>query len=1424
MRLTIALSFILICVFQSSFTQNNSQIDTNMFINSTYKNGLSNNEVNCFAQDSAGFIWIGTNNGLNRYDGYTYKTYFNNATDKNSISDNTITSLIVDSNNNLWIGTKNNSVCRYNLLEDNFTHYPSKAFTDSLLSHHYITDMTIDSYGQLWVATTEGINLYHEKEDYFEPINFGITYSINDVDIERLTHQLHSNYALQAVNCIRKKVFHSKKEFTQKLSIHTETAINPKELSIITSYAFKGIPSENNKYDRFSAITSDSIGNLWLAYQEAGFARYNIQSGTVEKHTIFPEFSDAESANHIRSLLVDGDNLWIATTNDGIYTYSISNQKISKVYNEDKYGTLSLCKLNNQIYFYAGGNLYCYPSNFDTLKNFKVSKTKMSHITYNINEIFGDKHGNLWIGSQGDGISLMHANNSFSIWDNSDDSPIQLSQKAITSLHALDNTLYIGYYNNNIDKIDLSNNTLITIRKNEDFIKKQAPGSVLALNTDKKNNLWLGSYFQGLQKYNTKTNVFTFFNSDYSKDIRSIVFDRNNNIWAATHGYGLAKFNIDGQFIKRFEVNYDNWMNNLPDNWLNEIIVDKEYQLLWIGTSQGLCQYNLVSKEFSSFRFVEQDSTSIIHNSVITVYCDNQNWIWVGTPKGLNLFLRESNQFIRFPEVKELANTFINSIIEDQHGNLWLGTNNGILHLIIDRGSCPSISKINNYGFHSGVKGQYYPRAVTKDKNGVIYFGGKYGINSFHPDSISTDITISRVLISDIKVLNKSIFDNKSPIHNLGKSFYKTNSVILEYNQNILSIDFSTLNYLLNSKIQYYTLLEGFNNKWQRMGSDHKATYTNLKPGKYRFKVKAVSLNGESSIYNPSFGIEVRPPFWRSNLGLIILAIIGISILFLSFYILIAWLKMQKRIELRQLEAKNLKALDESKTRFFTNITHEFRTPITLILGPLTKILKDTGKKLSRDEITNLLKLVDRNASILLRLVNQIMDFKRADAGKLTFNTTSSDIIPFLHQIIETFIPIADEHNINFNYSYQEENIVMIFDADKMERIIYNLLSNAFKYTPDGKTIDLKILVKQDNVNTSDSKFLRIIIEDTGIGIPKNEISKLFTLFHQANNAFSVAQTGTGVGLYLVKKYTELHSGKVYCNSELGKGSIFTVELPIITHSEMHFSPNKFPNKGNIPFVLPNNTKKIKILIVEDNVDILFFLKNEMQENFEILTSNNGFEALKLLKKEIPDFILTDIMMPKMDGYEFCKHVKTDISLSHIPLFILSAKNSVESQLLGYDSGADDYLTKPIELEVLIAKIHRMMQLKQQIQKQIVEHPDVIPTAIKQKNSADKTFLEKLHKIIENHLDNPDLNVELLAKKMFISRSVLYEKIKILTGQPVADYIKTYRLNSAAQIIKKGEPVISEIVWQVGFKSHAHFTRAFKQRYNCTPTEYAAKF
>lgn len=1412
---------LLFVFFLFSTNQLVAQIDYVSIQNIARQEGLSNSNVNCLAQDTSGFIWIGTADGLNRYDGYQIKTFYNNPTDETSISDNNITALCVDLEGQLWVGTSTGSICRYNPVEENFIRYKSNTRHYKGVSHQFITDFAIDANGRLWASSQEGINLYHKDKDQFEQFNFGLTYEITDKSIGWLSDNISdSEQLVELAKKVKGKVFNSRQDFFAALQNSSDKELTKEDFSHLYEYAYKVLPEEIHKFNKFKKIVPDSDGNLWLIYQEEGFAFFNPKTMELEKILTYPETSKLSHSNSIRSAILDGDYIWLGTFNDGIYIYSKKNRTYKKVFDKGLEGALAMIEYNDYIVFFSEATMYMYPKSVAKSNEQTIIYKKFPEIQYNITSLMKDKAGNYWVATEGVGVFMIYINKQFNVIDDSPNNRIRLTQKEVSSIYASsDNKLYIGYFRNNMDVMDIGSKDFETFIHNENNPSGIGWGSVLAITEDKNQNILLGSYYSGLQIKNKENNIFQHYEFDDIKDFRRILVDENNNIWLASHGKGLLKINKNGKIINYWKADFDKWLNQIPDNWLNDITIDHKGRV-WIATAAGLCKADTAGKVFKSYRPDPNNHNSISQTYVMTVFCDSNGNIWIGTSNGLNLYNEKNDGFRHISIVNGLANNQIYSVVEDNNGNIWLGTNNGISKLTIEYDGQIKIRNIDNYDFHDGVPGEFYPRVVTKDRDGAIYFGGKNGICWFYPDSIRPNDFIPKVAISDIEIFNLSIFDEYSEFKHLRKSFVERNTVSLDYEQNVITLNFSALSFIESKNNQYLCKLEGFDTKWQNLGAEHRVTYTNLEPGNYIFKVKAINNDGVHSTEITQLKVKVNPPFWRSALGIFIVIIIALIFITIGGLLLKNWIKLRNRIKYRKLEAEKLKELDKSKSKFFTNVSHEFRTPITLILGPIKKILSTKDKDLSASKIKPQLQLVYRNAELLLRLVNQILDFKKADAGELKFKPTLGNVMPFILNIAETFNSLAMEKNIVFNVSKNANQLFMSFAPDKLEKIIYNLLSNSFKYTLESGRVDFKIEVIKNQENSN--KKLCLIVEDDGIGIAKENQENIFNLYYQADNANIMGNHGTGVGLYMVKTYTELHGGTVSFESELNKGSVFRVEIPVIAKVEQKIKPEirKEIVEEEKPFAVSKENDLMNILIVEDNVDIVAYLKVELQELFNVKTAGDGMKALEILKEYKPDVILSDIMMPNMDGYELCKQVKRNISLCHIPFILLTAKTSHESKMKGYALGADDYITKPFEPEILIVKIQRILENRKNVQSQLSNSPHIIPNELRDKNSADSAFLEKLLKILETNLDNSEMDVEFLAKELSISRTVMYEKINVLTGQPVADFIKTYRLNRAAQMIKKGEARISEIVWSVGFKSHAHFTRAFKQKFNCTPSQY----
>jgi len=787
---------------------------------------------------------------------------------------------------------------------------------------------------------------------------------------------------------------------------------------------------------------------------------------------------------------------------------------------------------------------------------------------------------------------------------------------------------------------------------------------------------------------------------------------------------------------------------------------------------------------------------------------DDQGRIWVTTHDGLNLFDKATGSFYHFNEANGLSNNNVLTILEDDTHTLWLGTANGIARAFISGRNNDLRLQFRNYDERDGLQGrEFNENAAWKTRRGELIFGGANGFNIINPLAISHNTIVPEVVLTDLRVFDKSpqpgeVINNRVL---LNTTISDVKEITLKYRENIFSLEFAALNYANPEKDQYAYKLEGFNNDWLITdGTQRKVTYTNLDPGKYTFRVKASNGDGVWNEKGAALQITILPPFWRTVPAFILYALLIIAILFIARRLTIQRAHMRFQLAQQKKEAERVHELDLMKLKFFTNVSHE-------------------------SEQKKQYQLIYRNARRLLALVNQLLDFRKLEMQELRLYPSVGDIVSFVKEISYSFTDMAGTKNIHFSFTTSIESLHISFDPDKLERILFNLLSNAFKFTPEHGTIQVMLDQQAVTANNKQNNYVSIKVKDSGIGIPAEEHEKIFERFFQHNVPGSILNQGSGIGLAISKEFARLHQGTISVESEPGKGTCFTVLLPVNTTA----AENNIP--ANDEAVATTNEeqegtaknekaarKKPVILIVDDNEDIRFYLKDNLRRTYTVYEAVNGAEGWEKTRQYHPDLVVSDVMMPVMDGLELCRKIKHDTSTSHIPVILLTARSAEEPKLEGFQVGANDYVTKPFSFEMLQSRIKNLLSQADAMRKLFQKQVEVNPTEISI-TSVDEQFLRQALEAVEKNISDPDFSVEDLSRALHMSRVALYKKLLALTGKSPLDFIKSIRLKRAARLLEKSQCTVSEIAYEVGFNNPKYFARTFRKEFGVLPSEYIAR-
>ena len=814
------------------------------------------------------------------------------------------------------------------------------------------------------------------------------------------------------------------------------------------------------------------------------------------------------------------------------------------------------------------------------------------------------------------------------------------------------------------------------------------------------------------------------------------------------------------------------------------------------------------------------------NDAVNHVYKDSRGLIWIATREGLNVYDVRRHLFLDLSPVAEAKGSFIAAITEDQERNMWVSTSRKVIRVTVaSDGKGSYLFDSRAYNSEDGLQNcDFNQRSIKTLHNGIIVIGGLYGVNVFAPDHIRYNKMLPNVMFTGLSLFDEAVKVGQSYGGRvlIEKELNDVENVEFDYKQNIFSVSFASDNYNLPEKTQYMYKLEGFNNDWLTLPLGvHNVTFTNLAPGKYVLRVKAINSDGYVGMKEATLGIVVNPPFWMSWWAYLLYAIGLVVVFFLARYRMLK--REREKFHLQQIEnevAKN-EEINNMKFRFFTNVSHELRTPLTLIISPLEGMLKETTDELQSTR----LQLMYRNAQRLLHLVNQLLDFRKGEMSTHQLSLSEGDIISYVHSVCNSFLLMADKKHIQFSFFSGIDTFSMAFDADKVGKIVMNLLSNAFKFTPEGGRVTVMI---EHVAGTPD--MLEIKIADTGIGISDVDKEHIFERFYQADHKGVEETTGNGIGLSLVRDFVTLHEGEVKVFDNIGTGSVFVIQFPV-KHVETQV---QLPPETGIS-IGEEEDKEIKeetreeterkdfplLLIVDDNEDFRIFMRYSLELQYRVKLAVNGNEAWEMMQEELPDLVISDVMMPQMDGNELCRLIKKDKRTAHIPVILLTARQNTEAKLEGLQTGADDYVTKPFNMTILVLRIRKLIELSRyhRVTQGMI---DPVPSEIVI-TSLDEKLIEKAIKYVEDNMSRTELSVEELSRELGMSRVHLYKKLLQITGKTPIEFIRVIRLKRAAQLLRESQLHVSEVAFEVGFNNPKYFSRYFKDEFGVLPSVYQEK-
>jgi signal transduction histidine kinase/ligand-binding sensor domain-containing protein/DNA-binding response OmpR family regulator len=1302
--------------------------------------GLSNNSVTTIFQDNDGYMWFGTYDGLNRYDGYNFKVYRNRINDKKSLSFNTVYNIEGDSKKNIWVGGSN------------------------------------------------GISIYNKTKAIFHPVKY-----------------LSSDNKPKVL----KDIIHQTNAVTDNLVL-----VASQNLGLIAfengSFVGKHIPlkvlGNNISIDTYDAITiqQDRKNNsCWVYIRNIGISNYNYKSKSLK--VVFPLSIEVKSMK----FSAEG-NLWLGT-DEGLFLFDLKKGTLSDNYFSEKCSVSDiLLDKKNELWITTDGcGIYKVANNgkkaisYNTLKNNPLVKSN------SVWSLYEDKSGNKWFGTLRGGISMLSNTPKYfkSIRYNSSE---PTDNFILSFCEDEKHNIWVGTDGAGLKYWDRKNNTYVN------YVNKLSSGFITGITRDTNNEIWLSTWAGGINKINPKTNTVTHFScyNPFTKQIEKNIWfvhkDSKGNIWASATNEG-SLYIFDRQ--KNSFVIFDKSITNL------QCLTETSDGKLWAGN-------------YSSLFSIEKNSRKInkiaIGNPIRSIHEDKDKNLWLGTQEGgLLLFDRKTNTFKRLTTDDGLPSNTVLRILEDKEGNLWISTYNGICRFDKKR------KTFRNFSVNDGLQSnQFSFNAGIKLASGEFLFGGINGFNIFFPEAIKGFNQKNNLLLTDFYVNNQPIEETNAEVLSEQDSD-KIKEVSLSYDQTTLSLEFVALNYNNADKINYAYYLEGWDEQWNYVGQTRKANYSRLPEGNYTFKVKTTNFKGGWNKEENLINITVLPPWYRTWWAYTLYLLAGVAGIFAYIRYNKNKEELKYKVKIAELESKKEKEIAEKQSSMFTYISHEFRTPLSLIINPLKKAVQK--ENVENGSSGSDLAIAHRNARRLLSLVDQLLLFRKAENDADSLRLSNINVNSLCNEVYQCFVNQAKEKNIRYNFNIPDHEIEIIGDYEKIEISLFNLMSNAFKYTPTGGEINLNL--------TENPNEVILEIADNGDGIEKKDIEVIFEKFKQINSKVSVG-TGFGIGLYIVKYFVDKHKGKVSCISEIGKGSIF--KLTFLKGSS-HFNNIEITNvaakrsqlfdeliiddgEENKPVIVSESdfqkvmlTDKRTVLIIDDNAEIRAYLIKLFSEAYVVFSAENGEEGLKQTKKHMPDLVISDITMDSMDGLELCRKIKEDNALSHIPVILLTASKNPETHLQGISDGADDYITKPFDDDILMARVESLLKNRSMLRKYFLdsitlqENNQKVPVEYQE-------ILKKCIDIVEANIHKRDFTIKNFALEMGMSHRTLYTKIKIISGQTLNAFIRSVRIRRAAMLMLTEDINITQASAEVGFEDPKYFRQQFVKLFGMTPSEYIKKY
>jgi signal transduction histidine kinase/ligand-binding sensor domain-containing protein/DNA-binding response OmpR family regulator len=1343
-------------------------------------------DINCsynIMQDRQGFMWFGTLDGLVRYDGYNSQQY----SQSNGLKGRRVNHVEEDKYGHLWvvsgrwlqvyISEKDAFHDIKNLDGDSTFHYSHPKFKPVMVQ---------DSTGTIWMRSTRGVFRIEPGEQVEASTIRRYRFGANDGAANNIQILLiDSQQRLWAGTNKGLLLFDREKDRLESIPIEIDAAV--------------------------IALCESADGNICIGTDGVGFIYYDPVTQNATKFLPGKNDPAGIAGKTVHQIASDGKgNIWLFAGSFERQIFSLqmfdpdSGRFRTWLRDEKAVGAVSLLGgVAFRLFTDRGGNLWAVTGN--GLKRFDLTREQMYDIQdredhlngwSGIYHFYEDRTGVVWLGTLAQGVvTFAPSTLKFKVYAPKPDEV----QKLIS-------TFSIPLYIDSRDYFWKASN-LGTERYAFDVnggLQKVAhyPVKYSGFAEDSHDRLWMNNR-QGTRPFDLVNNKFLAAPPSMvtKNSLWVIMEDDEGWLWSLARGDGLIRFNpVTGDTI-HFQHERDN-PNSLGSGYLNNNMLKDSEGHLWLGGGGGLNKYDLETGIFT--HYLEEKET-------VEIFEDSAGRIWV-TTTGIGLYRidKKTGSTKKYGTENGFPTNRPLFIQEDDHGNLWISSDVGLIHFQ------PDGETWQVYDEADGLPTPVFAYGTCKRKNGEMFFP-MWGNNfiRFHPDSIRNDTFWTVTAITSFKLFNKKVEPGgeNSPLQS---SIWTTDHMVLNYDQNVFTLEYAAFHYAAPGKNRFAYFMEGLDEEWNQVGTQRIVNFAGMQPGEYTFRVKAASHDGvwgEPTILK----ITILPPWWATwwaYLGYLLVA--GAAAFAFYYYKKRQW-QLRANLEAERREAGRLKELDAFKTNFYTNITHEFRTPLTIILGMVDQI-----KSNPKDWYSEGLQMIKRSGTNLLRLVNQMLDLSKLEAGALPVDMVSGDVIAYLKYILESFHSVAESKNIGLRFHSKTEEFTMDYDPEKMREIISNLVSNAIKFTPEGGMVIVKATPSRPSAERT-SQNLFIVVEDTGLGIPPENLPHIFDRFYQAGDDTKRQAGGAGIGLALTKELVKLLGGEISVRSEVGKESAFTVKLPVKRNATQSAAPQKggpYESLSPAESLPPPETESDggKLLIVEDNADVVRYLQSVLANGYEIAVATNGREGIEKAIETIPDLIISDVMMPEADGFELCETLKKDERTSHIPIILLTAKADARSRIEGLELGADAYLAKPFDKEELIVRLRKMLELRKVLQERYSNgFPLTLPPD--RRFERDDGFMKKLANVLEERHADENFDITELCRSVHMSRSQCYRKIVALTGKPAGQLLRSFRLQKAKTLLTTSSLSISQIALDVGFKYLAHFSRSFQQEFGVNPSE-----